>query len=397
MIKRIISLLVVLSLSFVMCGCEENEAVDEELHVWEAATCTTPRRCMKCGKTDGEPLGHDWEDATCLAPKTCRRCGKTEGEVSDHTWISASSTAPKTCSVCGKVKCEANEHKWIEATCNAPKTCSVCGEVEGEALEHVWSEATCTEARVCSLCGARDGEPLGHDVSGLTCTKDGKCSRCGEVIPATGHTWIAATCTESKKCSVCGEKEGEPLGHTTTSGICERCGLEYYEPITGKGDDVISNVTVGDGLYRAHINYSGKDYFSVKVYDEDGNYQTLLANSIGKYDGYVLLTDEAPFTFVVKATGKWSIQIEKISKDNKTSFSGSGDYVTMMFSSSVKKWHITYKGDDYFSVKSYCTDGRDLLVSNIGSYDGNVLFSIPSDSLALFEIHAEGEWTIEPA
>lgn len=48
-------------------------------HDWWEATCETPRTCVKCGKTDGSPLGHDWEPATYSSPQTCRRCGLAEG------------------------------------------------------------------------------------------------------------------------------------------------------------------------------------------------------------------------------------------------------------------------------------------------------------------------------
>lgn len=49
------------------------------------------------------------------------------------------------------------------------------------------------------------------------------------------HNWISATCTEPKTCSECGETTGTALGHSTTTGICTRCGynsgkweLGYY-------------------------------------------------------------------------------------------------------------------------------------------------------------------------
>ena len=34
-------------------------------HRWNTTTCTTPKICSICGKTEGEPLGHQWIDATC--------------------------------------------------------------------------------------------------------------------------------------------------------------------------------------------------------------------------------------------------------------------------------------------------------------------------------------------
>ncbi len=103
---------------------------------------------------------HTWEEATCTVPKTCSECGKTEGEVLGHTWEEATCAEPKHCSVCGETEGESLEHTWIEATCAEPKHCSVCGETEGEALEHTWKEATYWEAKTCSVCGETEGEPL---------------------------------------------------------------------------------------------------------------------------------------------------------------------------------------------------------------------------------------------
>lgn len=52
-------------------------------HEWAEANCSSPKTCLKCGKTEGEPLGdegHVWDSATCTEPKTCSRCGATEGK-----------------------------------------------------------------------------------------------------------------------------------------------------------------------------------------------------------------------------------------------------------------------------------------------------------------------------
>lgn len=86
------SVILILILLFVGCSCT---------HEWEDATCTTPKTCTKCGKTEGEPLGHTWQEATCTAPKTCSVCGATEGKASGHDWQAATTTKPVTCTKCG--------------------------------------------------------------------------------------------------------------------------------------------------------------------------------------------------------------------------------------------------------------------------------------------------------
>ena len=86
--------------------------------LWANATCTRPRVCKSCGKTEGEPLGHEWEQATCTTPKTCQRCGKTKGKPLGHqpgSWtkevdyVDATSKEIQECDRCGEVVDTRNE------------------------------------------------------------------------------------------------------------------------------------------------------------------------------------------------------------------------------------------------------------------------------------------------
>lgn len=80
--------------------------------LWTNATCTSPRTCKSCGKTEGKPLGHEWEEATCTTPETCQRCGRTKGESLGHqpgSWtkevdyVDATSKEIQECERCGEV------------------------------------------------------------------------------------------------------------------------------------------------------------------------------------------------------------------------------------------------------------------------------------------------------
>ena len=49
-------------------------------HTWNAATCTRPRTCSICGKTEGESKGHTWSNAVlnhrhvpCVSRQKVRR------------------------------------------------------------------------------------------------------------------------------------------------------------------------------------------------------------------------------------------------------------------------------------------------------------------------------------
>lgn len=111
-------------------------------HVWQGASCTSPRTCIKCGETQGDPLDHTWKDATCTTPKICSVCGVTEG--SDI----------------------ALGHDWVEATCTEPNTCRVCGKTAGEALGHSFGEWEIEREPTVSTSGMRTRS----------------CNRCGEKV-----------------------------------------------------------------------------------------------------------------------------------------------------------------------------------------------------------------------
>ncbi len=110
--------------------------------------------CTICGACEHA----EWNDATCEDPRTCAKCGKTEGEALGHTEVTDEAVVP-TCTATGLTE---------------GKHCSVCKEVlveqkEVAKLEHsfgewkVVKEATYTEKglkeRVCS-CGEKETEEI---------------------------------------------------------------------------------------------------------------------------------------------------------------------------------------------------------------------------------------------
>ncbi|MDE5883477.1 MAG: hypothetical protein K2H29_00110 [Oscillospiraceae bacterium] len=114
------------------CACKHEE--------WTEATCVTPKTCVSCEITEGEPIDHEWTEADCENPKTCASCGLTEGEPTDHEWTNANCINPKTCASCGLTEGEpTGEHTWQDATMDNPKTCKICDETEGFSLNVVAS------------------------------------------------------------------------------------------------------------------------------------------------------------------------------------------------------------------------------------------------------------------
>ena len=129
-------------------------------HSYRAATCTEPETCARCGKTRGEPLGHDDAAATCEAPSVCLRCGVTRGEALGHDFLPADCELPETCARCGMTRGEALGHDFRPATCTEPEFCARCGLSRGEALGHDWIPANFQTPATCRRCGTNGGEPL---------------------------------------------------------------------------------------------------------------------------------------------------------------------------------------------------------------------------------------------
>lgn len=232
------------------------------IHSWNAATCTEPKTCAKCGKTSGSALGHDkvWyvlKANTCTTTGTrvqkCSRCNKefqriTTGKLA-HTYnvSAATCTTAKKCTVCGTVAQAALGHSYniSAATCTTAKRCtrSGCGYVAQAARGHSYnvSAATCTTDKKCTRtgCGHVAQAALGHsyNISAATCTTAKKCTRsgCGYVAQAAlGHSYnvSAATCTVAKRCtrSGCSYVAQAALGHNKqysyTEPTCETAGLK---------------------------------------------------------------------------------------------------------------------------------------------------------------------------
>lgn len=93
-------------------SCKKNNQ-ECKSHIYNAATCTTPKTCMKCGHTDGEPLGHDLihhekQEGNCTssgyeAYDTCSRCDYStfvETLPLGHNWIYDDTYHVNTCSRC---------------------------------------------------------------------------------------------------------------------------------------------------------------------------------------------------------------------------------------------------------------------------------------------------------
>lgn len=300
--KKITSMLLAAVLIILLTACGHE-------HVWQAATCTSPKICPDCGETEGEALGHKWADATCTDAKVCEVCLATMGSPLGHS--------------------------WEDATCTEAKTCSMCGETEGSELGHTWNPATCTISETCEVCGIIQGEPLGHNVEvwniieDSTCsavgTESGVCINCNEEIQRevemkehTPSDWVVTVQptidedgTRIKTCKVC-EKELESESFTLTPEEIEanykrECQSIPYDSLArSPGDYEGELVKYGGRVVQVCSEASSPLYYSTYRVAINGSYSNVMYIYVDNYGSGSRILEDDWITFYGEFDGLYS-------------------------------------------------------------------------------------------
>ena len=133
---------------------------------YNEATCTTPRTCKICGKTEGEPLGHDWKEATCTEPKRCVRCQMTEGEALGHAWDKWIVTKKPTTTEGGQEERRCTRCKVTESR-EVPRM-NLIGKAENNTVKGIKDGGIYEVNEVIAISAYGDGmnikEPIADDV-----------------------------------------------------------------------------------------------------------------------------------------------------------------------------------------------------------------------------------------
>jgi hypothetical protein len=175
--------------------------------------------------------------------------------------------------------------------------------------------------------------------------------------------------------------------------------------LSGTGDAVPRFEIPADSAAIAEISHSGTSNFAIFTIAEDGTQTDLLVNTIGNYSGTVLFDEQSgqhSVGFEVTADGQWTIVIQPVTAaltwDVESAVSGTGDDVVRIDPpvSGLLTADVSHTGVSNFAIISYGGGpfGQDLLVNEIGAYDGEV---IVADGTFLIEITADGDWSIAPS
>ena len=166
----------------------------------------------------------------------------------------------------------------------------------------------------------------------------------------------------------------------------------------GRGDKVVKFKIPEDAAATAAFTHTGSSNFVVESLAADGSTNDLLVNEIGRFKGTRLFdADGHSVAFKIDADGAWTVAIKPVSQARAWNLaaplSGAGDDVIRVTGSidGLASSVIKHTGGSNFVVTAYSSDGRDLLINEIGKYSGEVV--MPS-GLLLLEIEADGKWSV---
>lgn len=181
------------------------------------------------------------------------------------------------------------------------------------------------------------------------------------------------------------------------------------EPVvySGSGDDLVDLDSFTDGeLFGISVTGSGSGNFALWSYDASGERIDLLINEIGAYEGRHLLNlnelEPATVGFEITANGPWTIEAFPFDTAFVTTHTAPGeflgrgdDFFVVLNDAGINRATIRHTGSSNFAVWLLTQNGMDLLINEIGSYEGTVRTG--SERVLLFIVTADGEWSITMA
>ena len=137
-------------------------------HQWTAATCTSPKTCALCQKTEGDPLGHTGGTATCSQKAVCTVCNNEYGDLAAHAFTE---NVVKNEALKSAANCTSAAVYYKSCSCGAVSTNAADTFIDGRIGKHQYGQST-----VCSICGFDAGDLYYYNLAESFFTTD-----CGSI------------------------------------------------------------------------------------------------------------------------------------------------------------------------------------------------------------------------
>lgn len=178
---------------------------------------------------------------------------------------------------------------------------------------------------------------------------------------------------------------------------------EPAEPqsFSGTGNEVVMLDPLGEDVFYAAVTHDGSSNIALWSVDENGQDIDLLVNEIGGYEGEVALNfGEDPAALRIEADGAWTIDLVHLAGaprwDGEGVYEDRGDSVLIVdgVADGLTPVTLTHDGESNFAIWAWGESYPDLIVNDIGAYEGTTL--LPNGALVL-QVDADGTWTISPS
>jgi len=196
---------------------------------------------------------------------------------------------------------------------------------------------------------------------------------------------------DAEETEATGETEAEPAPEPDPEPV-------QPQSFSGTGAEVVMLESLGDDVFFAAVTHQGSSNIALWSVDENGQDLDLLVNDIGNYEGQVALNfSEDPAAIRVEADGDWTIDLVPLSEaprwDGETTYEATGDSIVIVdgVADGLTPVTLTHQGESNFAIWAWGESYPDLIVNDIGTYDGTTL--LPDGSLVL-QVDADGAWTI---
>jgi autonomous glycyl radical cofactor GrcA len=196
----------------------------------------------------------------------------------------------------------------------------------------------------------------------------------------------------------------EPTATLTLTPIPELTPTPESIALSGTGQEATSKFSLEKGLSIFRMSHDGDSNFAIWLLDDEGDKVELLVNEIGSFDGSkaVCIKKHGDHLLDISADGRWAITIEQPRPSSAPSvpkaLKGKGQQASEAFSldKGLARFEMTHDGDSNFAIWLLDDEGDnvELLVNEIGNFDGSKAVSIRKSGIYLLDISADGNWEI---
>lgn len=170
----------------------------------------------------------------------------------------------------------------------------------------------------------------------------------------------------------------------------------------GSGATATNTFTTDGGLVTFDLSHNGDSNFAVWLLNGNGEKEELLVNTIGSWDGKVVMYLPAgTYLLDVEADGSWDADVSQprysSAEVDSLPQSSEGDdstYIGPFSVDGLTRVEFVAEDDEHYAVwlKTHRGENMELLFNEIGPFEGSTAFGGTGD--AIIQVRTNGEWKI---